>query len=615
MKNQLLVCLVLLGTTLLSAQPDSTIYDLDAIVIRENRLEIPFRETSRSIQVITASQIAQMPVRSVNELLQHVAGVDVRQRGAHGIQADVSIRGGTFEQTLVLINGIRLTDPQTGHHNMNLPLDLENIARIEVLKGPGARIYGQNAFAGAINIVTKKATENSLSLSARAGENGLGGGSLALSLQPNEESNHYLSVARDFSNGYRYNTDYDISSYFYQYQREMGQHQLSLTAGHSDRAFGANGFYASPDFKDQYEEVATTFVALQDEYRRNRWRITPRVFWRKNKDHYIFVRDNPSLYQNIHTGHTLGAELQSHYASRFGDTGLGVEAGYVSLNSTNLGERRRRTASLFLEHRFRWKDKLDVTPGISMSSFSDFGTRFFPGIDVGVNVSEQVKLFANAGYTYRVPTFTDLYYSDPANNGNPDLQPEEALSYEIGSRFLNHNGGLHLQLALFQRNGFDLIDWTRAADTLRWTPVNINELVTQGAEVSLSVLLPLLLSTETPLERLTLSYTRIHAQLEDNEAPLSRYVLENLDHQLIAGFSYRWGQRWLHSIHYRYTSRVSYPTTTWRIADSSWQQNRWSLFIEATNLTNTRYTETNLVTMPGRWMRIGGQFRMVLSGG
>jgi len=197
------------------AQEDTTVVELQNLVIRENRMQTPFSESARSIFVVTREQLQQMPVQSLNEALSYVPGVDMRQRGPAGVQADVSIRGGTFEQTLVLINGIKMSDPQTGHHLMNLPLDIDNVERIEVLKGPAARIYGQNAFSGAINIVTKVPSEPVAVFSGYAGDFETFGGSISAAL-PGKTYGQYLAVSRDQSGGYRTNSDYEITNAFYQ---------------------------------------------------------------------------------------------------------------------------------------------------------------------------------------------------------------------------------------------------------------------------------------------------------------------------------------------------------------------------------------------------------------
>jgi len=595
--------IIFLVFTLIAKAQVDTSYNLPDVLIKENRLEMPFSEVSRTVNVLTASQIQALPVQSVNELLLYVAGVDVRQRGPHGVQADVSIRGGTFDQTLVLINGVKLSDPQTGHHSMNLPVDLDNIERIEVLKGPGARIYGQNAFSGAINIVTKTPEEQFFKVAAQVGQNELGGVQFSAAF-PKGDFSQYVSFSKDFSAGYRYNTDYDITNVFYQNGYQKGHHELKFMAGYTDRRFGANGFYASPEATDQYEEVQTSIAALDYTYEVGNWSLNPRLFWRRNEDEYVFVRSNPSIYRNLHIGNTVGLEAHATNRNKLGATGIGLEVANVALRSNNLGNRERVRASLFLEHRFQLLDGLlDLTPGLSVNHFSDFDTKVFPGIDVGVRLNEQLKLFANAGYTYRVPTFTDLYYEDPVNLGNPNLQPEQAFSYEAGAKV--NLGGANLQASYFFRRGFDLIDWTREADSLQWKPFNLSELDAQGIDINGEIFFPVFTNANSVVQRLRLGYTYIDAELIENEGVTSRYVLENLDHQLVAGLEYRIGKRFFHSVMFRYTSRVSLEDYYLVDTKLQYRHNALNCFVEASNLFDETYMETNLVTMPGRWVRAG----------
>ncbi|MCR9289353.1 MAG: TonB-dependent receptor [Bacteroidetes bacterium] len=593
----------------LFAQDNPPNIDLPNIVIKENRLELPFSDVSRSVNIITKAQIKNLPVQSVPEILSYIAGVDIRQRGAHGVQADVGIRGGGFDQVLILVNGIKLIDPQTGHHLLNLPFDTENIERIEVLKGPGARIYGQNAFAGAINIVTKVPNNNYVKIGAQAGQNGLGGGNLSVALAK-ENFQQYFSVSKDFSDGYRHNTDYDITNYFYQNNFQSSVGNFSLIAGHTEREFGANGFYASPDFTEQYEEVKTSLLALQHEVTKGNWTSKTRFFWRQNKDDYIFVRENPSLYHNIHKSNVLGIETHTTYQSKLGITGLGVEVNKMYLESNNLGDQDRLVLSAFAEHRFQFLDRFDITPGVSLNDYSDFGTQIFPGIDIGVTLKDNLKLFGNAGYTWRIPTFTDLFYEDPSNEGNPDLQPEEAFSYEGGIKW--SKGGIQIQASYFNRNSENLIDWTKVADTLRWKPNNLNEVTMSGLDISADLFFPILLNSDTWLQRLNIGYTYIDADVQTSESAISRYVLENLKHQFVLGFEYRIGQFFFHNIRFRYSDRASLED--YSVVDSKfiYRKGNTELFLEATNLFDTDYKETNLVPMPGRWVKFGGSYRFEL---
>ncbi len=606
----LLLCLFCCTCLSLEAQVDSVAseYNLPDVVLQANRLQLRFSDVSRSVQVLTRRQLRSLPAQTVNEVLTYVAGVDVRQRGVNGVQADVGIRGGTFDQTLVLINGIKLSDPQTGHHIMNLPIDLESVERIEILKGPGARIYGQNAFSGAINIITKSPEMPFFRLGARAGTYGLGGGRAAVSY-PVGDYRQFLSVSKDFSQGYRFNTDYDITNYFYQGQLDLPGQSLEVLAGFTDRKFGANGFYASPDFQDQYEEVQTSLVSVTAQQSWGSWQVQPRLYWRRNQDEYIFVRNNPSIFRNLHIGNTLGAELNASRDNKLGTAGLGIEFNQVFLSSNNLGSHRRSVVSIFAEHRFQLLEGLlDITPGLLYNYYSDFGSNVFPGVDAGLRLGDYWKVYGNIGYTYRVPTFTDLYYEDRVNIGNPDLQPEEAISYEGGIKYTRK--GLQVQAAYFQRNGIDNIDWIRASDTLPWQPTNINDLTTRGFELTTNAYLPLVLGYDQPLQHFWLGYTYIDASIEANDAPLSRYALENLDHQVTGGLSYRIGGHLIHTITGRFVSRVNLSDYT--VIDTKLQLRlpKLTFYTELTNVTDTDYLETNLVPMPGRWLRGGVQLRL-----
>lgn len=610
MKRLLPLLLLCLSTMGLGAQPDSVAnkYDLPDIVLRANRLQLPFSDVSRSVQVLTKRQLQAIPAQSVNEVLTTIAGIDVRQRGVNGVQADIGIRGGTFAQTLILINGIKVNDPQTGHHNMNLPIDLESIERIEILKGPGARIFGQNAFAGAINIVTKTPEGPYFRIGGRAGTYGLGGGRASISY-PVGDYKQLFSASKDFSEGYRYNSDYDITNFFYQGELQLPGQKVQILGGFTDRKFGANAFYASPEFRDQYEEVQTSLLSVSAQQNWGTWQVQPRLYWRRNQDEYIFVRSNPSIFRNLHIGNTLAAELNASQRNRLGQTGLGIEFSQFFLSSNNLGSQRRSVVSVFAEHRFQLlNEQLDITPGLLYNYYSDFGSNVFPGIDAGFRLGPYWKVYGNVGYTFRVPTFTDLYYEDRVNIGNPDLQPEEAVSYEGGIKYTRN--GLQLQAAYFQRNGIDNIDWVRANDTLPWQPINLNELTTRGIELSLNAYLPLVLGYDQPFQHLWLGYTYIDADIAENDAPQSRYALENLDHQVAGGFSYRIGGRLVHTVSARFISRVNLGDYVVVDSKLQFQIPRWRVFLELTNLTDSDYQETNLVPMPGRWLRSGVELRL-----
>ncbi len=591
------------------SQTDSTALLIDQVIVAENRLQIPVAESSRTINIISKEQIAASPANTIAEVLQYQAGIDMRQRGPHGVQADLSLRGGTFDQVLILINGVKMADPQTGHHNLNLPIDLENIERIEILKGPAARVYGQNAFAGAINIITKASDEKFASLSLRAGQHKLGGIQATLSL-PAKNYKQYLSYSRNFSDGYRENTDYKISNYFYQSNWSDDVQSIDFMASHTDRAFGANRFYGDTTafFANQYEEVKTSLVALGYKRAFGNFIIKPRVSWRRNNDDYLLVRNDPEFYHNIHTSNVLSFELHSELNTRIGQTGFGIELNQMDLESNNLGKRERKTATLFLEHRFKLlKGQLDLSPGVSASNYSDFGNVVFPGLDVGYRISSKLKAFANVGYTWRIPTFTDLYYEDSRNIGNEDLEPESALSYEAGIKY--NDTWIEAQASWFLRDGSDLIDWTRDSMHHQWQPQNFASLNMQGFDLSTNFNLKRLLGKSTWVQSINLGYTYIDAEVPQEDVAFSRYVLENLRHQLIIGIQHKIIGNLHHSLRLRYLDRVTMDN--YAVLDSKlfWQEKQWSAFLQFDNILNEKYRESNLVEMPGTWISAGAKYK------
>lgn len=603
---------LLLGlATLLAAnaQTDSMTVELPEIIISENRLQLPYAEQTRSIVIQSAEDIKMAPVISVSEALHYVAGVDVRSRGANGVQSDIGIRGGTFDQTLVLLNGVKISDMQTGHHSLNLPVDLSNVERIEVLKGPAARIYGQNAFSGAVNIVTKTPVETGAEVQITGGDFSLWGGKIAGSLS-NERNQHYLSATYDRSEGYKYNTDYQILNGFYQGGWDVGNGRIDFMAGVTNRKFGANGFYASPEFTDQYEEITTGLGTLSfTSWIKDNAQIVSRLYYRHNTDDYFFIRSDPEFYHNTHKTNTVGVEVNTSIPWKIGLTGIGIDLNQVYMQSNNLGERDRFVSTLFIEHRFEFARKRgSITPGVQLNNYSDFGFFALPGVDIGYDITDDFAVFGSLGKTYRVPTFTDLYYSDPVNLGNPDLQPEFAWTYEAGVK-TTRLPGMIVQASYFYRDGSDIIDWVRESDTVPWQPVNVANVIMSGFDSNFSFLVGKMANNEKlVINRFDLNYTYINSEARVSEDLLSRYALENLRHQLGTSLHLRYSRNISHTIALRYYDRVNLDDYFLLDTRLSYDNGKLGVFVDVTNILNKEYMETNLVTMPGRWAKAGVRY-------
>ncbi len=589
---------------------DTTSTLLEEIVINENRLETPFLETARSIEVVDKKQLNTLPVQSLPAVLNYLPGIDVRQRGPMGVQADLSIRGSTFEQTLVLLNGVRLSDPQTGHHMLNLPIGFDNIEEVVVLKGPASRIYGQNAFAGAINIITKIPDKRALYLSGFGGNFGTYNANVALAL-PSDKYGQFISVSRNASDGYRENTDYFMNNLFYQSELYALGGKFDLQVGYTDREFGANGFYASPAATQQWEAIQTSLASITYENKIDNITIKPRIFWRRNKDQYQFVRGKPEIYENFHTTNVLGAEVHTSIETKAGVTGLGIELRNEDIESTNLGDWNRDNLGIFTEHRLKLGN-LSLTPGVYFNWFSDFGWSAFPGLDASYKINKNTRAFANVGRSFRIPTYTDLYYADPANLGNPDLEPEAALSYEAGFKY--YRKGWYAQVSYFDRTTENQIDWVKTNEDAPWQPQNFSQQKTNGIEATIELGMAKMLSPNSFIQKINLAYTYLNATLDGRENLISRYVLENLRHQFVGGLNHKIVGNFSHQLQVRYADRVSLEDYWLFDSRLSWQTNSGNIqgYVEATNLFDINYTEVNLIPMPGRWFRLGAKFRIDL---
>ena len=624
MKRVWLLFLILINVFSFSygQRSDSTwTVELKNITINENRFNIPFSESSRDFDVITSAELERIPVQSIPEVLTYTPGIDIRQRGPVGVQADIGIRGGTFEQTLVLINGIKMSDPQTGHHSLNLPLNLNSIKRVEILKGPAARVFGQNAFSGAVNFITQVPDKMELSVNGYGGDFGLYGGSLSLAL-PNSDYKQYISIARDASDGYRYNTDFTINNFFYQSEINAFGGTLNLLGGYTDRKFGANGFYASPDYEDQYEEIKTGFASVSYQKVSEKYKVEPRIYWRINNDHYFFFRNNPGVYQNDHTTHVLGAEINSSVENSLGKTGFGIEYRKEMIHGdwvrndertkSNLDGFSRIKLGIYSEHRFRFFDKLDITPGIYINYYNDFKWNAFPGIDVGYSFNSFLRAYANVGKTYRIPTFYDQYYQSPKEKGSTELNPEVAKGYELGLRYIKK--GMNMEVNYFKQDADQIIDWVwhdTSDSTGFWQAQNLNNIATEGIELSFGLDLNEVFHTKFPVSTLFASYNYIDADKKIAEGVLSRYKIDNLQQQLILGIDHQVLFNVRHHLKGRMLQRVD-QKTYW-VWDSRlyWKNNDVTLYVETTNISDTDYTEI-MTPMPGRWFRAGIEYNIGL---
>ena len=611
MKKLLSVILIIAINSIINSQEKQISLE-EVTVVSSPRIELELFESSKTVQVVSKEEIINSPANNVAELLQQVAGIDIRRRGTSGMQADLYIRGGGFDQTLLLIDGIKVEDPQTGHHTMNMALPIEVIERIEIIKGSASRIYGQNAFTGAINIITSKVAEDMVSIKLEAGSYEQQNASVTISKKIQDQSVlfHY---SNNSSEGHKYNTDYKNENYFLKNSFQIKGQLIDMISSFNERKFGANGFYASPEAIDQYEETQASLLGFSTKIVKENLIIKPKLYWKRNQDMYVYLRHNPAVYRNLHISNKVGFEVNGSYKSELGSTGFGLDVSSVKLSSNNLGNRNRTMVNLFLEQQVKFADeKIDLTPGVAFSYFSDVSTNMnyqsnffrnffaYPGLDIGYQINDDIKLYSNIGYTYRVPTYTDLYYNSPTTIGNDNLNPEKALTQEFGARF--DKDGLNINFVVFNRDASDVIDYVKNIESAPWEAFNIREINTKGYEVDLSYDFYLAAFLK---HSINVGYTNIEDDLKQTDFGFSRYALNSLKNHITTSYSFEIKKNLNSSIVYKYAERSFGENYSVMDLKLNYTLKNYKISLTGNNLFDAIYSETNLVEMPGRNILVG----------
>jgi vitamin B12 transporter len=590
---------------------------------------------ARKITVISNEEIVSSSATTIQDLLEYASSVDIRQRNVHGVQADIQVRGGTADEVMVLINGVNITDSQTGHFNLDIPLDISSVERIEVLHGSGARVYGANAYKGVINIITKK-NVTSLNVGLDWGQYNLINTTAAAGLKSGKLYNG-VSFSHNRSDGFTDNTDYKINNIYYQGELDLRSADLSWQGGINSKAFGANDFY-SPSFPLQYEETGSGFGSLEIRTK-GKIKLSGVGYFRSHNDHFLLKRNLPAFYENYHLTNTYGFRINAAYQSVLGKTSMGIEERHETIESTSLGNNlsleikikgtdslyyskgyKRITYSYFLEHNYRINN-LYITGGILLNLNNGHHNKIeiFPGIDLSYHIlNNKAKIFASVNRSLRLPTFTDMFYKDPSNEGDKDLNPEEILAFETGMEY--SSAGKSVSLTLFRDRGRNVIDWVWIPESNIYKAMNISEVTTRGLETSGNYHFNNDGYRFINPGNLVCSYTFIDLERATGDY-VSKYSLDYLKHKLQLSFSFDIKRKvnfnWQVSYNSRNGSYVDYNTQTstrfissfkpYWLADLkiSYDIKSVNLFVSATNLFNTKYTDVGNLIQSGRWMIAG----------
>ena len=617
---------------------------LDGVDVTASRAPLAAGRVPRIVTVLDRDAIAAAPAQSVNDLLKYAVGVDVRQRGPIGAQTDISIRGGTSEHIAILLNGINICDPQTGHNAFDLPVDPAEIERIEIVEGPAGRIYGTSSLSGAVNIVTRPAGESGGSVRAEGGSFGYADAGARFSLRSGRWRNQ-VSGGYARSDGYSrsksgaLNADYAGGRAFYQGSFSDEDLRVDWHAGVSAKGWGSNTFYSTLS-DEQYEKTTKYYTAVRAEAKVGWFRFLPSVYWNRFQDRYEFYRGAPdrSPY-NYHRTDVLGLNLNSWFDWALGRTAFGAEVRNEDIISTTLGEPlaqpkpvhgtdrsyavglNRTNLSLFLEQNVAL-GRLNVSAGFTAvkNTWSEMPFKVYPGIDASYALTANVKAYASFNMSLRMPSFTELYYSVDGHKADKHLRPEEMTAYEVGLKYVDD--AVRATLSAYRHQGRNMIDWimdTSLGDEAVWTSVNHAKINSTGVEASATLDFTRLFPRQRVLRSLEVAYAYIDQNQKREAGVQSLYALEYLRHKVTAGLGLRLLPNLDLGLKYRYQSRVGSYSDTEGVARRykpyslvdvrlSWNKPRYNVYVEANNLFDADYVDYGNVPQPGLWVIAGARW-------
>lgn len=594
---------------------------LDELTVNGTLAPLTAAQTPRPVAVITRQDIAAAAATTVNDLLKTLVNVDVRQRGPFAVQTDITIDGGTHDQIAFLINGVSVGNPQTGHLTPDFPVALSDIDHIKILAGAASRVYGPAAFRGAINIVTVSpqhsapiqggqalpSSAGTAQHQARSGDIRLQTGSYGtLAAEGALRAERYsVSAAYRRTDGGTPNSDFRRAQAYVQLAPVKG---LAVDAGFNTQDFVANTFY-SPAYPDQHEATSRLFATAR--YALATGPLTLRAHAAANRswDHYQLIADSPRG-ENYHRTTTLeAAATASLHLAAAGTTTAAVNIRREAIASTNLGHPehpddfypladRRTNLALYLEHTYIYR-ALTVAAGCVANRSTGYDSRLhlYPGVDIAVRPTARLAATLSWNTALRLPTFTDLYYKSPTQQGNVGLQPERTQSLRAtvsGKPIATANTSLLLKAEAFADWGRDMIDWVMFSpdDIYHSQAFALNN---YGYNVGATLAVP----------RFTLAAAYQHQyqrRLDDTPVYRSCYALEYLRHKATATATLRLTPRYTLSAAWRWQQRRTHTAYHNIDLKATARYGRLTVDIDAINVTSQRHTDVAGVPQPGFWL-------------
>lgn len=606
--------------------------------VAASRAPLAANVAARQVLTLTRNDLAATGVHSVNDVLKLLAGVDVRQRGAFGIQTDISINGGTHDQITILLNGVPLVNPQTGHNAADFPVNISDIERIEVLEGAASRVMGSQAFSGAINVVTKQPATTTAEASAEGGSYATARIEARGAWTWGKRWTASASGSLQRSDGAVKNSDFKGGKAYGSLTHKGDNLDLMLQMATTANDFGASTFYSAA-FPNQWEATRRHLLSLRVETK-SRIHLASQTSWLRSLDHYQLTKHS-STNENFHRNDVFTVGVNAWTQWKMGRTAIGAELREETVFSTNLGhalqedqyvgiphekgrfytkQDDRTILSYYAEHNFVWKRAtLSLGCMAERNNAVDDKIRFYPGIDLSYRPTSKWHLYVSWNKSMRLPTFTDLWYKSPTLEGNVGLKPEECHSWRVGSDFVCRVATVKLK-AHYQR-GSHMIDWImrNPEDVYHATSFGLNNF---GAGWDARLNLQEWWGKKQPFEFVSLSYAWLYQHRREGESCYkSNYAMEYLRHKFVAHLRHHIAAHlsadWTIRIQQREGAYIVYEnlkptqklqpygTNALLNCKLSWTTNHYNIFADLTNLTNHHYYDLGNVRQPGFMVMAG----------
>ena len=606
---------------------------LSDVVVTASMLPQQEKETGRNIVSIKGSSLQNLPISSIDELLKYLPGIETQQRGPAGTQSNIIIRGGTFQQVLVIIDGIRINDPLTGHFNSYIPLHPEDINRIEIIKGAASAIYGSDAIGGVVNIITnglQQKNNHKLSVGSKWGSynsrsNNLWWGvqkekwKLSVSSQQNKADGENLRG----TTGY-YNNSFYAANFNYAFASNW---KLHILYANDSRDFNAQNFYTTfkSDTASEIVKSNWTQMGLSKQYTHkivkfdvayknlsDRFRFNPAGSFNENKTSLFVAQGSVQFTRNPNHQIVAGAQWI-----------------HKKIRSNDRGNHELAHGAAFLIATHKLPKNIFINESLRIDWDQNYGWIIIPQVN-GSWVNGNLTARASIGKGVRDADFTERYNNynkslvTGGSMGNPYLQAEKSWSYELGADY-RMGSNFKWGATVFMRDQNNLIDWTPTPYPMMprqsnlvingsySLATNISSVKTKGIETDLTynkkwgedyelnLSTGLVWLSSTSPNKTPSFYISSHARFLWNEQIVFR--ANQLQLSINSVYKIRNAQT---------ASAINAAlSTNYFLVNSKcaylFNKRKGNVFLEVTNVTNTPYSDLLGAIMPSRWIAAGFQ--------